>query len=175
MLKIDGGLYITFPDNHGGEKISDDGLFEFGIDDLNEIQKRLSELSKEELDTAQVHLVVFDAVETDTDTNTTPVDERVKQQNKDTLLVSYDIPKKIAFTQKFQDRIRTEIPDVIDSVYHNLYDIKDISFIEDSTETIKLNIKVKCNTPDAVRNQDYLNDNIGYIVDNIIKYYTKNN
>ena len=101
------------------------------------------------------------------------VAEAATQRNKDTIMLDYDIPKSIAFTQKFQNRIRDEIPDVIDSVYPGLYDVTNFTFKEDTPTTMKLTIQIKALTNDAVRNMSYLDENVNYIVENIIDYYNK--
>lgn len=99
------------------------------------------------------------------------ISEMATQRNKDTITLSYEIPKNIAFTNKFQDRIRREIPDVIESVYPNLYSVGSFTFAEDLPSQMKLSIQIKALTPDAVKNMSYLDENVNYIVEDIVEYY----
>lgn len=141
------------------------GTFKFTENNINEFFDVINSRAKNERD------LLYAGVNIVLDEDEEQVSEMAVQQNKDTVSLYYIVPKKVAFTKKFQDRIKKEVPDIIESVYPGLYDVYDISYIEESKNDMKLNIKVKAKTSDAINNIYYLDDNVSYIVDDIIEYY----
>lgn len=102
------------------------------------------------------------------------ISESVKDLNYDnnTALLHYDIPKQVVFTQKFQDRIKKEITSIIESVYPESYNVIGITYNEgDKEENMQINIEIQAKTDNAINTIKYLDDNVKYIVENIVDYY----
>lgn len=102
------------------------------------------------------------------------ISESVKDLNYDnnTALLHYDIPKQVVFTQKFQDRIKKEITSIIESVYPESYNVIGITYNEgDKEENMQINIEIQAKTDNAISTIKYLDDNVKYIVENIVDYY----
>lgn len=167
-MKLDGKIQLDIPGQAFKYFKSDDKIEDI-FDYINSVQ-----IDKEDLPFIDIRLIFDDYVNSD-DIKDEEVEERVVQRNKDTLSVFFDIPKEIAFTQKFQERIKSEVPAVLEAIYPGLYNITDIKFTEETPSTIRLNFQIKAKTEDAVKNQDYLEENISYVIKDIINYYQKTN
>lgn len=102
------------------------------------------------------------------------IDESAKLENKDTILLDYEIPKKVCLKKVFQDRVVKEIPSIIETVYPKMYDISYFRFEPYSKDSMKFLIKAKAKSSYAVDKMPYLNDDIQYILDDMIKYYNNN-
>lgn len=150
-------LYLNIP---GYEKI-----YVTSAEDITEI---LNEVDEQDAKFSTINLVVAD-------TNNNMIAEDIVPSFKDTneVKLKYNVPKQIVFTQKFQDRIKKEIPSVIESVYPEQYDIIDISYNTVTNDNVELSIYIKAKTENASQNLKYLDENIGYTVNNIIDYYNK--
>lgn len=102
------------------------------------------------------------------------ISESVKDlnYNNNTASLHYNIPKQVVFTQKFQDRIKKEIASIIESVYPESYNVINITYNEsDKEENMQINIEIQAKTDDAIDTIKYLDDNVKYIVENIVDYY----
>ena len=140
-----------------------DGDIYFDMD--NTISDIFKSLNESDLLYADVSLVIDDDKE--------KISEKVTKIDDNSASLYYDLPKNIAFTNKFQDRIKKEVPSIIESVYPDYYEITKINYIDETEDSIKLNIEILAKSEDAVNSLQYLDNNIGYIVDDILNYYSK--
>lgn len=99
------------------------------------------------------------------------ISENIIQEDSEKIYLTYVVPKNLVFTQKFQDRIKKEIPSVIEEVYPNQYIIEDFNYSEFDSDNMNLNLTVKIN--DSKQDSKYLDNDIGYIVEDIVNYYKK--
>lgn len=117
--------------------------------------------------------LIYANLEIDLDENK-EISESVKNldYNNDIALLHYNIPKQIVFTQKFQDRIKKEIASIIESVYPESYDVINITYDEGDKEgDMQINIEIQAKTDKALNTIEYLDNNVKYIVENIVDYY----
>lgn len=89
------------------------------------------------------------------------------------VICEYDIPKSVVFTSRFQDRIKKDIEEVLSSVYPNYYEISSIGYRdnEENLESIKLILSIKALSDDAMNTIKYIDDNIKYIINDLVEYY----
>lgn len=103
------------------------------------------------------------------------VEENIESVNEATkeVLLSYQVPKSVTFTSRFQNRINKELTDVLDSVYPDCFVITSIKFdeIEDNTEDMLMTIHVQAKTDDAIDKLRFLDKNVEFIVKDLVDYY----
>lgn len=103
------------------------------------------------------------------------VEENIESVNEVTkeVLLSYQVPKSVTFTSRFQNRINKELTDVLDSVYPDCFIITSIKFdeIEDNTEDMLMTIHVQAKTDDAIDKLRFLDKNVEFIVKDLVDYY----
>lgn len=103
------------------------------------------------------------------------VEENIESVNEVTkeVLLSYQVPKSVTFTSRFQNRINKELTDVLDSVYPDCFIITNIKFdeIEDNTEDMLMTIHVQAKTDDAIDKLRFLDKNVEFIVKDLVDYY----
>lgn len=103
------------------------------------------------------------------------VEENIESVNEVTkeVLLSYQVPKSVTFTSRFQNRINKELTDVLDSVYPDCFVITSIKFdeIEDNTEDMLMTIHVQAKTDDAIDKLRFLDKNVEFIVKDLVDYY----
>ena len=103
------------------------------------------------------------------------VEENIENVNEVTkeVLLSYQVPKSVTFTSRFQNRINKELTDVLDSVYPDCFVITSIKFdeIEDNTEGMLMTIHVQAKTDDAIDKLRFLDKNVEFIVKDLVDYY----
>lgn len=92
--------------------------------------------------------------------------------------LNYTVPKKVTFTQRFQDRIKKEISDILNTVYPNMFVVDDIAYndITDDDENMFMYINIKVNeeagnSEEAINKLNYLDKNVEYILKDIVDYY----
>lgn len=87
--------------------------------------------------------------------------------------LKYTIPKSVIFTQRFQDRIRKDIIEILDSVYPNYFTIDNILFDDnyDDSMTMIVNISADINNDKALKELDNLDKNVEFIVKDLVDYY----
>lgn len=117
----------------------------------------------------------------DKTTTTTTVDDTIKvEENVESVnevtkevLLSYQVPKSVTFTSRFQNRINKELTDVLDSVYPDCFIITNIKFdeIEDNIEDMLMTIHVQAKTDDAIDKLRFLDKNVEFIVKDLVDYY----
>ena len=98
--------------------------------------------------------------------------ENVNEVTKDVIL-SYQVPKSVTFTSRFQNRINKELTDVLDSVYPDCFIITSIKFaeIEDNNEDMLMMIHVQAKTDDAIDKLKFLDKNVEFIIKDLVDYY----
>lgn len=113
-----------------------------------------------------------DDYEDDDDDQSKRISEDIKETGKNSIDLYYSVPKNLAFTQRFQDRIKYDIPNVIESVYDDCK-ITDIAYVDEDEENMKLTINVESTNENFMKHSKYLDKNVGFIVNDIIEYYNK--
>ena len=103
--------------------------------------------------------------------NMEPIKETVDNKKDNKAVFSYEVPKQVTFTKRFQDRVKEEIEDVLNSVYSYGFEIEDIKFKDD--ENMIMSITIKALNSDSMNAIDYLDENIGFIIKDLIDYYMK--
>ena len=98
--------------------------------------------------------------------------ETVADDN-DYAVLSFLVPKSVTFTQRFQDRVKKEIIEILDSVYPNSFNIKDITYndIDDDLDNMKMIIRIKAVSDSGTENLKYLDKNVEFIMNDLINYY----
>lgn len=93
--------------------------------------------------------------------------------NDDYAVLSFLVPKSVTFTQRFQDRVKKEIIEILDSVYPNSFNIKDITYndIDDDLDNMKMIIRIKAVSDSGAENLKYLDKNVEFIMNDLINYY----
>lgn len=88
-------------------------------------------------------------------------------------VLSFLVPKSVTFTQRFQDRVKKEIIEILDSVYPNSFNIKDITYndIDDDLDNMKMIIRIKAVSDSGAENLKYLDKNVEFIMNDLINYY----
>lgn len=91
----------------------------------------------------------------------------------DYAVLSFLVPKSVTFTQRFQDRVKKEIIEILDSVYPNSFNIKDITYndIDDDLDNMKMIIRIKAVSDSGTENLKYLDKNVEFIMNDLINYY----
>lgn len=91
----------------------------------------------------------------------------------DYAVLSFLVPKSVTFTQRFQDRVKKEIIEILDSVYPNSFSIKDITYndIDDDSDNMKMVIRIKAVSDSGTENLKYLDKNVEFIMNDLINYY----
>lgn len=91
----------------------------------------------------------------------------------DYAVLSFLVPKSVTFTQRFQDRVKKEIIEILDSVYPNSFNIKDIVYndIDDDLDNMKMVIRIKAVSDSGAENLKYLDKNVEFIMNDLINYY----
>lgn len=91
----------------------------------------------------------------------------------DYAVLSFLVPKSVTFTQRFQDRVKKEIIEILDSVYPNSFNIKDITYndIDDDLDNMKMIIRIKAVSDSGAENLKYLDKNVEFIMNDLINYY----
>lgn len=91
----------------------------------------------------------------------------------DYAVLSFLVPKSVTFTQRFQDRVKKEIIEILDSVYPNSFNIKDITYndIDDDSDNMKMIIRIKAVSDSGAENLKYLDKNVEFIMNDLINYY----
>lgn len=91
----------------------------------------------------------------------------------DCAVLSFLVPKSVTFTQRFQDRVKKEIIEILDSVYPNSFSIKDITYndIDDDSDNMKMIIRIKAVSDSGTENLKYLDKNVEFIMNDLINYY----
>lgn len=121
-------------------------------------------------DVAFIDIDVCD-LKVEDDNQTAEIAESVVDNGKGNIDLIYDVPKNLAFTQRFQDRIKHEIPNIIESVYD---DCKVVGiYWLDQENTMKLTISVEFSNENHEKYSKYLDENVGYAIDDMISYYSK--
>lgn len=115
----------------------------------------------------------FDDIE-DTEASDLEIAERYEEKENNNVDLIYNIPKKLAFTQRFQDRIKYDIPNVIESVYSDCK-VVNTYWVDDDSEgdNIKLVIMVNFTSEDSTKYSKHLDENVKYAIDDIINYYNR--
>lgn len=112
--------------------------------------------------------LLFDDVPLD---NKEEVAESIEETGKKNIDLIYHVPKSLAFTQRFQDRIRHDIPNIIESVYNDCK-VVGIYWLDEDT-SMKLTISVEFANENFMKYSKYLDENVGFAVDDIVRYYTE--
>ena len=99
------------------------------------------------------------------------ISENIEHEENNMIYLSYTAPKELAFTQKFQDRIKKEVPAVIDTIYPDIYNFKEILYSDNGDDTMNLNFIVESLTEE--NGSKYLDKDVGFTIDDIINYYKK--
>lgn len=102
------------------------------------------------------------------------VSEAVEETGPKSIDLYYTVPKKMALTQRFQDRIANEVPNIIESVYDDCK-VTGIRYEDIDEQYMKLTISVLFANENFVKSNapKYLDENISFIVNDIIDYYNK--
>lgn len=147
-------------------KLPDEELI-FDENNINEIFDKLNSVNEQDL-------VYTDLILNLAENKNEEISEAIETVDfeNNTVSLHYDIPKQVVFTQKFQDRIKKEISSIIESVYPESYDVVNISYNEGDKEgNMQINIDIQAKTEKAINTIEYLDNNVKYIVENIVDYY----
>lgn len=116
--------------------------------------------------------IMFDGVGNE-DEKDTEVSEGIVERGKKNIDLIYDVPKNVAFTQRFQDRVKHDIPNIIESVYDDCK-VVNIYWVDKGDENkMTLTIMVEFASENFDKYSKYLDENVGYAVKDIVNYYSK--
>lgn len=118
-----------------------------------------------------------ETIVTDKDDVKESIDTVVNVENSDVkeVTLKYIVPKQVTFTQRFQDRLNTDISDILDSVYPNFFVIDSIKFEDNDeiTDSMNMYIIIKALNEEATNSLSYLDKNVEYIIKDLVDYYIK--
>lgn len=115
--------------------------------------------------------ITLEVVKDDKDTNVNESISSINSNLENTQIeFKYEVPKDIVFTQRFQDRVNHDISSILQSVYPEQFDITYIKFSE-NRNTMYMLVGVDISKKDTEISLDFLDENIGYIVKDLIDYY----
>lgn len=89
--------------------------------------------------------------------------------NQDYVNLNFVVPKTVIFKQRFQDRVKTEVLDVLNSVYgNNSFILDSVKYEELDSENMNMIITIRSEQKDKLQ---YLDSNVAYIMKDLIDYY----
>lgn len=104
--------------------------------------------------------------------NETEVNERVLSENEDAYTFEYKIPKLIVFQKKFQDRLSSEVAEVLNNVYPGKFNILDVYYGDSDGNNINVVFKIeildKNNFDVTAQNID---EGLNMTIQNLVDYY----
>lgn len=100
------------------------------------------------------------------------VNERVLSESEDTYIFEYKIPKLIVFQKRFQDRLSSEVAEVLNNVYPDKFNILDIYYSDNDGSNINVVFKIeildKNNFDVTAQNID---EGLNMTIQNLVDYY----
>lgn len=111
-----------------------------------------------------------------------PVPEQVKEsvildfdKLDDSAVVEYVLPKNIALVSDFQKSLQKDVEYILNSVYPDSFKVSKAKYTDlDSEDSdMQVSFDVKAINDKAKSKLKYLDENIRYIIDDNVKYYSK--
>lgn len=171
-MKISGKIGLTIPTSSKTEngikyfnaENTVEDIFSYISDNIHSVKDMLS---------VKLSLRFDDISDINKESNLEVAESYVEKDDNSTDL-TYNIPKKLAFTQRFQDRIKYDIPNIIESVYADCK-VTNTSWIDNGdSDHINLTITVEFkDSNDSANYSEHLDENVKYAIDDIIDYYSK--
>ena len=111
-----------------------------------------------------------------------PVPEQVKESvvldfdsTDDSAIVEYILPKSVALISDFQKSLQKDVEYILSSVYPGSFKVSKAKYIDlDSKDSdMQVSFDVKAKNDEEKSKLKYLDENIKYIIDDNVKYYSK--
>lgn len=100
------------------------------------------------------------------------VNERVLSESEDAYTFEYKVPKLIVFQKRFQDRLSSEVAEVLNNVYPDRFNILDIYYSNNDGSNINVVFKIeildKDNFDITAQNID---EGLNMTIQNLVDYY----
>lgn len=171
-MKISGKIGLIIPTDSKTES----GVKYFNADNsVDDIFNYISDNVHSIKDMLSVKLSLrFDDISNTDDESDLEIAESYIENNDNSTDLTYSIPRRLAFTQRFQDRIKYDIPNIIESVYADCKVVNSSWIDNGDDDYISLTITVEFeNSKDSASYSKHLDENVKYAIDDIIDYYSK--
>lgn len=120
----------------------------------------------------EIKLIYDKEKKTEINDEETKIDERVLSENEDAYTFEYKIPKLIVFQKKFQDRLSSEVAEVLNNVYPGKFNILDVYYGDSDGNNINVVFKIeildKDNFDVTAQNID---EGLDMTIQNLVDYY----